>query len=1006
MSNHTHQEANVEDFKALSAIWLIPTIALIFGVWLIIKAVSERGTFITVQFDNASGIIVGKTEVRYKGLPAGVVRNINISDDLQSVIVEIEMASSTNSLLTENTLFWYVTADVSLQGVTGLDTIFSGSYINIQPDFDGNGISQRQFIALSEAPPLNDTTPGLHLILQADTLGSIGKNSPVSFKKLTVGHVSGYRYNPKLQKVDINVFIRPEYAYLVKENSRFWNGSGFEISGSLTSDIHIKTESMASIITGGIAFDDAKFEPLLPKAKNGQQYQLHPNFQAAEMGKEIELILDWDAGIDRGASILYQGLKLGVISSFSHIDTENKKIVAKAKVNPRISPYLTSETQFYVVKPQLDLAGVTNINAVFKGSHISFRPTLEGESKTSFIVFNSEPAYSYNEPGLHLVLKTKNIDSLRVGSGVFYKKQKIGSIQAIQHQLSDQHQVHIHIEEAFQNYVKSDSHFWNVSGLKVSGNLQGLELKAHSLQSMLTGGIAFDVPDHNNKKIVKNGDSFTLFEDQTTAEQRSTFILNALSAKGLSTNTRILFRGEKIGSIHRIQRQGERIILHAGILPNFDFLLKAQSQFWLVKPTMSLAGLKDTDALFGGSYIGVNAGEGETSRTFNLTETSPKKHLSASGLQLTLTTEQGNIVTSGSPVSYKGMIIGQVDNVSLSSEGKSATLNITIDEPYRNLVTHYSRFYNASGVSMSGGLTNFLVKTESVNTILTGGISFYNPENNENKSASITEGTSFTLFEHYQDAKLAGIAIKIHFNNARGLKAKLAIKYQDQVIGRITRVVLNDDEIGATVYALLNDNGKKFADEGTKFWHAKTELGLVGSANLSAILDGGFIEALPSNSKTSRSKTNFIAEDIVPAISSLPYGLNLTLIANRLGSVRVGNPVLYRQVKVGEVIGVELSTMADSVNVYVNITQRYASLVTEHSKFWNTSGFTIDAGILSGIKVDSESIETLLAGGIAFATPDSSNKHAEPKKFPSLNFKLHARMDEKWAKWSPQIALD
>lgn len=316
-----HPDALVREKEGISAVWLIPAIALIFGVWLMVKTIVEQGFYITVQFETATGMVEGKTEVRYKGLPVGKVVAIDVSDDLQHVDVNIEMVSATKALLTDKTKFWFVTADVSFQGVSGLDTLFSGGYISVQPDLNNEGESTRHFVALADAPIMDQDTPGLHITLETDTLGSLDKNSPVNFKQINVGHVSGYKFNASTGKVNIMVFIKPEFTHLVKENSIFWNSSGFEMTGSLTSGLKVKTDSLGSIISGGIAFDDPKFEASMPEAQNGHAFVLHPDFQTAEMGHDITLILDWDAGIDRGSQIEYQGLTLGVIDSFEKIDS-------------------------------------------------------------------------------------------------------------------------------------------------------------------------------------------------------------------------------------------------------------------------------------------------------------------------------------------------------------------------------------------------------------------------------------------------------------------------------------------------------------------------------------------------------------------------------------------------------------------------------------------------------------------------------------------------------------
>ena len=121
----------------------------------------------------------------------------------------------------------------------------------------------------------------------------------------------------------------------------------------------------------------------------------------------------------------------------------------------------------------------------------------------------------------------------------------------------------------------------------------------------------------------------------------------------------------------------------------------------------------------------------------------------------------------------------------------------------------------------------------------------------------------------------------------------------------------------------------------------------------------------------------FDAKFILPVMTSLPSGLNLALSAKILGSVRTRNPVLYRQVKVWKVIGVDLSPTADTVNI--NIFDRYMPLVSKKSQFWNISDVRIDAGVFLGFNIDAESIETLLAGGIAFATPEVGvNKTFQP----------------------------
>lgn len=997
--------AEVVPRQGISIVWFIPFIALIFGGWLGVKALSEQGVFITIEFENGSGIVPKKTEVRYKGLVTGMVSKVVPSDDLQSVIAEVEMTKSFADYLTQETQFWLVSADISLKGISGLDTLLSGSYINIIPDTDKKAKSQDHFIALNEAPELDMTTPGLHLTLKSSVLGSISEDSPITFKQIPIGYVTGYHYDEESQDINIAIFIEQDYAHLIKENSLFWNTSGVQVTASLTAGIKVNSGSLGSILGGGIAVDTLSYQEKLSPATNGQTFPLHADFQSAEMGHEIELILDWNSGVNHNAAILFQGLTIGAIESFSKIDPKARKITAKAKVNPRVIPYLTDRSQFYLVSSQIDLTGISNAQALLTGAYISIQPSLQGKPTNQFTVFNTKPAYRYTEPGLHLIIESNDRHSLQVGSNIYYKQQVIGSVQAVDTVGAEQHRIHIHVEEEYQHYITSTSHFYNNSGFNVKANLLGVDVEAQSLQSILTGGVSvINLDKVSTDTPVVNGDRFSLFANRKLAEQRTSFTLTISAKEKVNANTRILHRGEEVGSIHHIEVEGDISKLSLGLLPEYESILNEGTQFWLAKPSLSLSGTTDTDALLGGAYItfNLNKDNKKVKTDFELLTLPPAKYASASGLQLSLVTDSANVATPGSSISYRGVVVGQVDNITLDKKVDKVRVNITIDEEHASLIHPETRFYNASGLMLSAGLGGFVVKTESVDAILRGGISFYNPENSEKSQATVKELDSFELFEHFEQAKNAGLAISIHFNNYTGLKEATKVIYQEQEVGAVTRLIFNEAKVGVTALVLLNDTGAKFAKQGTQFWVVEPEIGLVGSKNVASLLGGAFIALLPNIDNGSEQKSEFEALALPPTVTQLPYGLNIKLIAERLGSVRVGNPVLFRQVKVGEVIGIDLSSTAETVDIFINIAKRYAPLVNSGSKFWNTSGINIDASVFSGVNIDSESIETLIAGGIAFASPklEQTGEQAQINSFT-----LYQDVDEDWLEWQPKVLI-
>jgi paraquat-inducible protein B len=130
-------------------------------------------------------------------------------------------------------------------------------------------------------------------------------------------------------------------------------------------------------------------------------------------------------------------------------------------------------------------------------------------------------------------------------------------------------------------------------------------------------------------------------------------------------------------------------------------------------------------------------------------------------------------------------------------------------------------------------------------------------------------------------------------------------------------------------------------------------------------------------------------------------GVNVVLSAAQLGSVAVGDPVYYREVQVGDVRATGLEDDAGAAEVHAIVWQRYAPLVQEGTIFWNASGLRFHAGLFSGATLDLESLAALLAGGVAFATPDQEGAPAKD----GSHFVLLDQPDQEWLQWRPVAKL-
>ena len=129
----------------------------------------------------------------------------------------------------------------------------------------------------------------------------------------------------------------------------------------------------------------------------------------------------------------------------------------------------------------------------------------------------------------------------------------------------------------------------------------------------------------------------------------------------------------------------------------------------------------------------------------------------------------------------------------------------------------------------------------------------------------------------------------------------------------------------------------------------------------------------------------------------------MSLSSSRLSSVKVGDPVYYRQVKVGTVVGYELADTADQILIYLSIRNRFKPLIRENSKFWHASGIAMDLKLFGTSKIRTESLEAILQGGIAFATPD--NEKMGRMLSSGSFFVLHDEPEPQWSQWNPIIHL-
>lgn len=751
-----------------SAIWILPLIALAIGAWLAWRAYDQAGIMINIQFESGEGIQANKTEVIFKGIGVGKVVDLHVNKPNMGVTAEIEMRKEAAEYLSKQTRFWLVKPRVSLAGVTGLETLVSGNYIAVDPV---KGEQNRSFVALKEPPPLSDSLPGLHLILKADRLGSLEQGSPIYYRQIQVGQVKSYQLAEDQKTIEVKVHIEPAYANLVRKHTRFWNASGITLSGSL-SGLKLRTESLASIAAGGIAFATPENYPDSPPTDPTKPFRLYEDYDAAQAGLSVKLKVEDVSGLTPGSTpVMYNGVQVGTVKNID-MNQDFNGATATLSMDPRTEDFLNSDTEFWLVKPSISLAGITGLEALVKGNYINVRFAKTGEPTRDFVIRPKAPPLNLDSPGLHLVLTTDKLGSLELGTPILYRQLKVGSVQSYQLSRHDRTRlvIGVHIEPEYANLVNTSTRFWNVSGVTVSGGLDGIKLKSESLQTLIAGGIAFDTPDPKAAPVTKVR-RFALFESEEVAHAKGQMIeLRADTADGLKEGTVLRYKGLEVGRIEQVELSKDlsTVQLKARLTRAADRIARKGTRFWVVKPEVGLSGVANLGTIVSGQYIEVLPADkaGDVQSSFSLLGGEPNRLLDADGLRLTLSAARRGSLKPGVPVTYREVQVGKVTSFELGETGDRVLIHILVEPRYAPLVRTGSRFWNTSGFGVDAGLFKGVkVRTESVETILAGGVAFATP-NNADMGSPAKPGQTFALFDQYEDAWLEW-APKIPLGKAR-----------------------------------------------------------------------------------------------------------------------------------------------------------------------------------------------------------------------------------------------
>lgn len=302
----------------LSPVWIVPLIAVLIGLWLVYDNYARRGPQITLEMPSAEGIEAGKTLIKTRNVQVGRVMSVNLSDDMTHTLVTARMSPDAERMLNERSRFWVVKPRIGREGISGLNTVLSGAYIQLQPGRSDE--RQYQFRVLDQPPVAPQGAEGIRINLISQVGNSLDVGDPVTYQGFTVGRVEDTDFDPDSREMRHRLFIESPYDVLITGSTRFWPSKGIDLRLN-SQGFQVNVESIETLLGGGVTFGIPEDIPMGAQASADSTYKLYADEESAIQGtfsqylEYVLLIDDTVRGLSQGASVEYRGVRVGTVAS-------------------------------------------------------------------------------------------------------------------------------------------------------------------------------------------------------------------------------------------------------------------------------------------------------------------------------------------------------------------------------------------------------------------------------------------------------------------------------------------------------------------------------------------------------------------------------------------------------------------------------------------------------------------------------------------------------------------
>lgn len=866
-----------EKKKAVSFIWVLPIVIFCILGWIGYESYMKKGTNITVILKSAEGLKENVTPLEYKGLQLGKVTKIDMHDDLKNVKVNILVKSeAAKYVASESSRFWIKKPTISLTKISGLSTLISGYKIEIAPTFKTreefeSGKDKFSFIGLDSKPDDQLADDGYYVSLISSDKDNIEIGTPIFYNSYQVGEIVSKEF--KYEKVFLNAYIYDKFNYLINKSSKFIIDEALNVSYG-PSGLKIEVSSLYSALVGGITvITPSKDEE---KINKDEVYTLYASKDDLKKKEYFHIKFSNAQGIGKDTPVIYKGVSIGEITDMV---LNPNDVSAKAFVYDEYKYLLTSNTNFFIQKPEVSLGGVKNLGNIIKGNYLSLSYE-KGDFKNNFEAVEFKNLKEQNTKQ-SIILYSENLNSISNKSKVYYKNIAVGKV--IEHSLTKdlkKVQIKIAIDKKYKKLINNHTLFYDMSSKLVEMKNLDLNINYSGFEPLLHGAIGIVDVKRKDKLSKKKFKLYSSYKD--------------------------------VEKLKRVHNSG----FHVNAYFNNDFIIK-----------------KDM------------------------------------------------------AVVYKNQEIGFVKSIKF--DDKKSKVKLFIYTKYKKYITKSSRFYKKAVLDAKASLNGIFFEMDNFTSLIEGSIHL--------QSKSNMLYSKYEVFSSEDKMKDSSNSISIVFDNVEGVHEQFSqLTYKGVKIGKVTKVSLNNKH-KVVVKAQIYKDYDQFAKKGTVFYLKKPKISLQEVSNIGSTIMAVNIGVVKSKSKKFTDK--FVGFDTLPSLDKSHHGTIFKVKSLHASSANVDAPIYYKNVKIGKINRVDLSSDASEVIMYCLIYDKYAKFIRKNSTFYDISGFNLKFSIFSGTKVESNTFTSILKGGIVVVTPYEYKEKASTKD----SFILVKELREDWESISPSI---